>query len=123
VRPAVPIRLVQRDAIVRGLFLKGAKRTTSMKTKAKAPSRDTPRLQAELPAAYWLAPPWSLKERLQRIEAIGRRLNGYIGFICQVDSLNGTSAEAKERAVIACYERMVALERQLIRIREDLELG
>ena len=58
------------------------------------------------------------------------RLNGlvwvtvgdYIQFMCQVGSLNGTSAEAKERAVAAFYEQMLVVERQLGRIHEDLRL-
>ena len=96
---------------------------TSMKTKTKAPSRDAALAQEEMPPAYWLAPPWTLKERLERIEAMGQRMNAYIRFILQINSLNGTSAEAKEKAVIAFYDRMVALESQLIRIQEDLRLG
>jgi hypothetical protein len=93
-----------------------------MKTKAKGPSQDAA-LGQEMPAPYWLAPPGTLQERLQRIEAIGQRINGYIRFISQVSSLNGISAEAKERAVIAFYERMAMVESQLIRIQEDLRLG
>jgi hypothetical protein len=43
--------------------------------------------------------------------------------MCQVGSLNGTSAEAKERTVTAFYERMVVAEGQLGRIQENLRLG
>jgi hypothetical protein len=93
-----------------------------MKTKAKALSRNAA-LPQEMPAPYWLAPPGTLQERLQRIEAIGQRINSYIRFIGQVSSLNGISAEAKDRAVIAFYERMAMVESQLIRIQEDLRLG
>src|SRR5206468_1914029 len=62
-RLTLPIRTVQRDAAVPGRFLNGARRTTSMKTKAKAPSRDAVLSQEALPAASWLTPPWTLKER------------------------------------------------------------
>jgi hypothetical protein len=62
-------------------------------------------------------------ERLQRIEALGNRISGYIRFICQVGNLNGSSGEAKEKAVIAFYERLAAAESQLGRIQEDLRLG
>src|SRR5438132_14289528 len=51
------------------------------------------------------------------------RKNGYVQFLCDVGNLDGTSAEAKDKAVAACYERMVVLERQLGRIQEDLQLG
>ena len=70
----------------------------------------------------WSTPPWTLEERLQRIEAIGQRISGYIQFICQAGSLTGTSAEAKERAVKAFYERMVVMDSQLGQIQEILRL-
>jgi hypothetical protein len=94
-----------------------------MSTKTKAPSYDAAFGQEEMPPAYSLAPPCTVKERLQRIEAMGQRMNGYIRFILQIDNLSGTSAEAKEKAVIAFYDRMVALESQLMRIQEDVRLG
>jgi hypothetical protein len=92
-----------------------------MTVKAKAPSRAAPLSGGA--AGPWLTPPWTMEERLQRIEAMGQRLSGYIRFMCEVGSLNGTCADAKERAVTAFYERMVVLERQLNRIQEDLLLG
>jgi hypothetical protein len=114
----------EHDRIVPGIFHhEPPGQKTSMSSKAKAPSRTAALPQEEMPAASWLTPPWNLEERLQRIEAMGQRIHGYIRFICQVDSLNGTSAEAKERAVIAFYDRMVAVENQLSRIRDDLRLG
>jgi hypothetical protein len=64
-----------------------------------------------------------MEERLQRIEAMGQRISGYVRFMCQAGSLNGTSVEAKERAVRAFYERMVIVEKQLGLIQEDLRLG
>jgi hypothetical protein len=64
-----------------------------------------------------------MAERLQRIEAMGKWIDGYVQFMCQVGNLNGTSAEAKEKAVVAFYERMTVLERQLGRIQDDLRSG
>jgi hypothetical protein len=64
-----------------------------------------------------------MEERLERIEALGQRISGYVRFMGQVASLKSTSAEAKERAVSAFYERLVALESQLSRIHEGLRLG
>jgi len=43
--------------------------------------------------------------------------------MCQVGNLNGTSAEAKDKAVAAFYEHLVLLGGHLGRIREDLQLG
>ena len=97
-----------------------------MTTKAKAASRvsvPAPAPWGEGQPDRWLTPPWTLEERLERIEALGQRIDGFIRFMCQVASLKGTSAEAKERAVTAFYERMVVLESQLSRIHENLRLG
>ena len=54
---------------------------------------------------------------------MNRRINAYVQFMGKVGNLNGTSAEAKDKAVAAFYERMAALERQLGRIQEDLQIG
>lgn len=95
-----------------------------MTTKTKAPSRPAvPRPEAGLSAAFWQTPAWTTAERLQRITAMNQRIGGYVQFMCQVGDLNGTSAEAKEKAVIVFYEQMVVLERQLGRIQEELQLG
>ncbi len=92
--------------------------------KATSPSRAAPLHPEKGPlAAPWPAPPWTMEERLQRIRAMSQQINGYIQFICQIDELNGSSAEAKERAVAALYERMVIVASQLGRIKEDLQLG
>ena len=95
-----------------------------MTTKAKAPSRAAvPPPGGEAPPARWPIPPWTLEGRLHCIEAMGQRINGYIRFMCQVGSLDGASAEAKERAVAAFYECLAVLEGRLSRIHEDLQLG
>ncbi len=95
-----------------------------MTTKTKTRSRSAAlRPEKTPPAGPWYTPPWTTAERVQRIEAIGQRINSYVQFMCQVGNLNGTSAEAKEKAVAVFYERMVILERQLGRIQEDLQLG
>lgn len=94
-----------------------------MTTKAKLRSRPAPRILAGAAlTGTGLTPPWTTQERLQRIEAMGQRIDSYIKFMCQIDSLTGTSAEAKERAVIAFYEQMVAVESQLRSIQEDFRL-
>jgi len=87
-----------------------------MTTKLTVPS-DLP------PPGPWQVPPSTTEERLERIEAMGKRINGKVQFMCQVGTLNGTSAEAKEKAVIAFYEWMTVLERQLGRIQDELQCG
>jgi hypothetical protein len=59
-------------------FYGALRRTTSMNTKAKAPP-----LGGEAQAGSWLTPPWTLEERLRRIETMAQRINGYIGFMSQ----------------------------------------
>jgi hypothetical protein len=71
----------------------------------------------------WQTPPWTLEEHLQRIQALGQQITGHVQFMCAVGTLSGTSVEAKEKAVAAFYARLGVLERQLGRIREDLQLG
>jgi hypothetical protein len=88
-----------------------------MTTKTTSPSLDK-----QPPAKPWQPPCLTTEERLQQIGVLGQRINGYVRFICEV-GLNGTSAEAKEQAVAAFYERIVVLERQLGHIQENLQLG
>jgi hypothetical protein len=67
-------------------------------------------------------PPNNTEERLERIEVMGQHIAGHIGFMCQVTDLQGSSPEAKERAVIRFYERILIVEKQLGRIREEFQL-
>jgi len=95
--------------------------TTTTKTKGQTTS--APRSQPEPPVGNWQSPPWTTEERLQRIQVMGQRIDGYIQFMCKVGDLTGTSSEAKERAVLAFYEQMIVVDRQLGRIQEELRLG
>jgi hypothetical protein len=64
-----------------------------------------------------------MEERLERIQVLGQRIDAYIRFMAHVGRLSGTSAEAKERAVTAFYERLVVAEGLLGQVQEDLRLG
>jgi hypothetical protein len=86
-------------------------------------SRATARPVVEIPPDIGLTTPWNTEERLVHIQALGLQIDRHIRFIRGVDGLSGTSAEAKEKAVTFFYERLRALEQQLVRIREELELG
>jgi hypothetical protein len=95
-----------------------------MTAKTKTPARPaTPPVDEEPQTGPWQTPPRTPEERLRRIEAMRRQINAYVEFMCRVGKLSGTSAEAKEKAVAAFYDRMVVAERQLGRIHEDLRLG
>jgi hypothetical protein len=66
--------------------------------------------------------PETTEERLVHIRALGQRVRGYVQFMCKVNRLSGSSAEVKEKAVAAFYERLVLLEQELGRIQEKLQL-
>jgi hypothetical protein len=93
----------------------------------RAPARRTPEKvhKAPEPEPVDFEPkvPTTMEERLQCIEAMGKRIAGYFQSMCAIGSLPGTSAEAKEKAVVAFCERMAVAERQLGRILEELQLG
>jgi hypothetical protein len=93
-----------------------------MSTKAKA--RTAPvQPESEPPPENWHTPPATTEDCLQRIRALGQRLNGHIDFMCATGTMSSTSAEARQRAATAFYERLQALERVLGNIREELWLG
>jgi len=91
--------------------------------KPNTSSRPEPALQVEGGLQASNTPPPTTDQRLRDIAAMGQRINGYVQFICQIGNLAGTSAEAKERALAAFHERLAALERQLGRIHDELQLG
>ena len=96
-----------------------------MTIKAKAVSSPGgPLLVSRLSAGVSETLPWTTADRLQRIETLGQRIQGYVEFMChQLDHLNGTSAEAKDKAVTIFYERLLMMEQELGRIQENLRLG
>jgi hypothetical protein len=91
-------------------------KTSSVSARARPVAEEPPPLPGQ-------PVPCTTAERLLHIEAMGKRVHGYVQFMCQVGALTGTSAEAKKRAVLAFYERLTVLERQLARIQEELRLG
>ena len=97
---------------------------TKVTAKAKAKSRPAPApIAEETEPGTWKTPPLTTEERLQRIQALGRRVEGYVQYMCKVGSMVSSSAEAKDRAVAAFYDRFIYFERELNRIQEELQLG
>ncbi len=94
-----------------------------MTTKAKATLSPKPAKSTSIPAAHSLPPMLTTEERLTRIAALAERVDSHVKYICSVKGLNGSSAEAKHQAVADFHDRLVALERQLNKIQEDLRLG
>jgi hypothetical protein len=68
------------------------------------------------------APLWTRETRLVQIKALGERIDGYIKFMCKVAELSGISGEAKDRAVTMFHERLAAMEKELGRIHENVQL-
>jgi hypothetical protein len=94
-----------------------------MTSTTNSTSRRGPPVTGPWPPSPWDGIPLTGEQRLKRIEALGERIAGHVRFMCQVASLEGSSAEMKERALTAFYERMILVETQLGRLREDLVLG
>jgi hypothetical protein len=67
--------------------------------------------------------PLTTEQRLRDIERLLERVTGYAEFMCRASGMQGTSAEAREKAVGAFHEKFAVLERQLGRIHEEFRLG
>jgi hypothetical protein len=93
-----------------------------MSAKAKVQPAAVP-IEPDVPPEDWRTPPATIEDCLTRIRALGRRVDGHVEFMCDSGKMPSASAEAKQRAAVAFYERLRALERILGQIREDLWLG
>ncbi len=92
----------------------------SASAKAPPPTYNAPQAAtAEQPRT----PPATHEEFLTHISALGKRIEGHVAFMGGVEHLNGTSAEAKHKALTLFYQRLVSMEQELNRVREELELG
>ncbi len=92
-----------------------------MTMKSRHPARAAVPYLADGPrAGPWPEPPATTEELLRHIEALGQRVSGHVAFMCAVDTLAGTSDEAKEKAVAVFHERLAGLERELSRVRNNL---
>ena len=92
-------------------------------TTLKTSTRTAPRLPLPGPGTGpCQTTPWTTDERLLRIEAMGKRIAGFVEYMCTVRELTTTSDEAKEKAVREFYEKMLVVERQLARIHDEFKL-
>lgn len=57
------------------------------------------------------------------IGVLGKRVEEHVIFMSRVERMCGTSAEAKNKALSSFYQRLVLMEVELGRVREELELG
>ncbi|MSU77628.1 MAG: hypothetical protein EXS16_05980 [Gemmataceae bacterium] len=93
--------------------------TISMAAKAKAAPKMVPAKPVSSSAP---GQPLTMEERLHRIAALGKRIESYIQFMCQVPALSGNSPEVQGRAVTAFYNQLVLVEGQLAHIHDELRL-
>ena len=99
-------------------------RSVPSATTAKVKPRPTPvSLELDTFTDFWQTPPLTTQDRLLRIRLLGQRIGRYVHFMGHVSKMNGSSAEAKEKAVSIFYERLLAMDRELARIQEELQLG
>jgi hypothetical protein len=95
-------------------------RAAAASSKAPPPTSKAPlAATAELPRT----PPATAEEFLMHIGVLGKRVEGHVAFMSGVERLSGTSAEAKNKALALFYQRLVSMELELGRVREELELG
>jgi hypothetical protein len=78
--------------------------------------------RAKVLAGPWSTPPWTMDERLHRIDVLGQKIAEYVRFLGEAVGQTNASAEAKDRVVTAFYDRIVVVERQLSRIQENFRL-
>jgi hypothetical protein len=102
--------------------VRSAASVTSLTTRAK-PRPTAGSADVEPLDESWTVPPATMEEHLQRIQTLGQRIKVYVQFICAVGKLDGSSAEAKQKAVAVFYDRLFLLEQDLGRIQEALRLG
>jgi hypothetical protein len=89
----------------------------------KTASRPSPFFPELDPVAELLRTrPQTTQERLLHIRALGARVAKYVRGIRATDPLNGSSAEAKAKAVAVFYEQLASMEHQLSLIYEEFQL-
>ncbi len=94
-----------------------------MTAKTSTPSSSTATSRPAAPTmGFKSTTPQTTEEYLERIDAMGRRISGFIQFICQVGNLNGVSLESKDKAIVAFYDHLVIMERRLERIHSNFQL-
>lgn len=94
-------------------------RGSSVGTKSKGKPLPPP----ELPLEVSTAPCVTIGDRLARIAALGLKVQEHIRVVAAIETLPGTSAEARERAAALFLERLVFLEKALGKTLDELNLG
>jgi len=96
-------------------------------TRNTRPRPSAARLTAKATAIETLekppAPPATPEEFQSHIRVIGDRVFEHIVYMCEVEGMPGSSAEAKRKALTSFHGRLVAMETELGRIKEELQLG
>jgi hypothetical protein len=114
-RAAAKVTIAPKKKVTPALARASAATAKAPPPTSKAPLAST----AELPRT----PPATAEEYLMHIGVLGKRVEGHVAFMSAVERMSGTSAEAKNKALSLFYQRLVAMELELGRVREELELG
>lgn len=86
-------------------------------------SKGKPLPPPELPLEVSQAPCVTIEDRLTRIASLGLKVQEHIRIAAAIQTLPGTSTEAKEKAAVLFLERLVFMERALGKTLEELNLG
>ena len=89
----------------------------------KAKGKGAPIPPVEEPSDLSVGPCVTIGDRLTRIQEIGRKVEEHVEAVTAIETLPGTSAEAREKAVALFLERLIVLERALGKTMEELRLG
>ena len=126
-RPASSSALVA-TAVKKAVVVKSKPRPTPVsavpRVTAKAKVRTATALNDNDSLAELLqVPPGTMEDYLLRIRALGDRVSGCVEFMCAIEAFTGTCVDNKRRSVAQFYDRLVLLDRELCRIREELQLA
>jgi hypothetical protein len=91
---------------------------------AKAKVKRRPATRSPAPPEDLLARPCvTTEDRLEQIRLLGRKVEEHVKYVARMGALAGTSAEARDRAVMVFHARLVLLEGALARTLDDLRLA
>ena len=90
---------------------------------SKGKGKGAPIAPVEQLSELSVGPCVTIGDRLTRIQEIGRKVDEHVKAVTAIESLPGTSAEAREKAVALFLERLIVLEKALGATMEELRLG
>ena len=65
----------------------------------------------------------TIGDHLTCIRSLSRKIQEHVRFVATLRNMQGSSTESREKAVAGFHERLLALERALERVLDELRLG